>query len=213
MIFPHIEHIKLITLIKLTMEEIKYILPSQSESCKHLICISNWCNVALTGKMSLTFCVCVSRLLSSLTFLSTLLVIKIWKQSQNFHQSKINSILFRFTEYTMSEINATAISGLGGLVVMMLARIAKDWGLIPHWDIKNFGMANYHLWDPLLHLVANMIPEPEIHGGVNVTAISVLGGLVVMMLFQTMRDWGLIPHWGTAFFWIMSLIWPTVTLF
>ena len=32
----------------------------------------------------------------------------------------------------MSEKNATAISGLGGLVVMMLARIAKDWGLIPH---------------------------------------------------------------------------------
>ena len=33
-----------------------------------------------------------------------------------------------------------------------------------------------------------MIPELEIHGGVNVTAISVLAGLVVMMFIHKARD-------------------------
>ena len=101
--------------------------------------------------MSLTISVCVSRLLSShyppllamkfddkrcLNLFCHIFYLISYKKCENkvknFHQSKVNSILCRFTEYTMSEKNATAISGLGGLVVMMLARIAKDWGLIPH---------------------------------------------------------------------------------
>ena len=39
-----------------------------------------------------------------------------------------------------------------------------------------------------------MIPEPEIYGGVNVTAISALGGLVIMMFIHKARDQGSIPH-------------------
>ena len=37
------------------------------------------------------------------------------------------------------------------------------------------------------------------------------GGLVVMTLTQTVRDWGSIPHLGTEFFRIESLIRPNVT--
>ena len=44
-----------------------------------------------------------------------------------------------------------------------------------------------------------------------VASISVPGGLVVMTLTQTVRDWGSIPHLGTEFFRIESLIRPNVT--
>ena len=44
------------------------------------------------------------------------------------------------------------------------------------------------------------------------TAISILGGLVVMKLARIVRAWGSIPYWGTEFFQIVSLIWYSVTL-
>ena len=42
--------------------------------------------------------------------------------------------------------------------------------------------------------------------GVNVTVISVVSVIAVMMLTQIVRDRGSIPHWGKEFFRIMSLI-------
>ena len=63
------------------------------------------------------------------------------------------------------DICATAISFLGGLVVMMLSQTLRDQGSIPHWGTEFFRIANRHLFDPLLHLVANLISELEMHEG------------------------------------------------
>ena len=61
---------------------------------------------------------------------------------------------------------------------MTLARLARGQGSTPCWGTEFFWIANGH-FDPLLHLVANVISELEMHEdmfllrGVNVTVISV----------------------------------------
>ena len=52
---------------------------------------------------------------------------------------------------------------LGGLAVMMHTWMMRAWGSIPHWGIEYFQITNHHLFDPLLHLVANVISELEMH--------------------------------------------------
>ena len=52
---------------------------------------------------------------------------------------------------------------LVGLVIMMLAQIVWDQGLIPHSGTKPFWFANCHLFDPLLHSMANVISQLKMH--------------------------------------------------
>ena len=97
------------------------------------------------------------------------------------------------------------MSVFDGLAVTMLARIARDHGLIPHSGTEFFGLC--HIFHPLLHLVANVISKLKMHEDmlspwwVNVTAISGLSDLAVMMLNQIVRGQGLIACLGTEFFW------------
>ena len=57
--------------------------------------------------------------------------------------------------------NVTAISVLGDLVVMTLTQIVRNQGLVTCLGTEFF--RSCHLFNPLLHLVANMISELEIH--------------------------------------------------
>ena len=85
-------------------------------------------------------------------------------------------------------------------MAMILAQIAKRLEFNPPLWYRIFWIANHHVFDPLLPLVANVISKLETHEDmlsswrVYVIVISVLGGLVVMMLTQIPRDWSSIPH-------------------
>ena len=96
---------------------------------------------------------------------------------------------------------------LGSLVVMMLTQLARGQGSTPRWGTEFFQIAKGH-FDPLLHLVANVISELEMHedmlspwrGECDSDQCCVLGSLVVMMLTQLARGQSSTPHWGTEFF-------------
>ena len=126
---------------------------------------------------------------------------------------KIRLEAVRFYTYSpnwVAHSNVTAISVLGGLAVVILTQIVRDRGSISQWGTEFFQIVDHHLFDPLLHLVANVISELKhirtyfLFQGVNVIAISVLSGLAVMTLTWVSRDRGSIPSWGTELFLIAN---------
>ena len=95
---------------------------------------------------------------------------------------------------------------LSSLLVMTLAWIARGQGSIPQWGPEFFGIANCHLFDSLLHLVANVISKLETHEdilspwrGQCDSDQCILDSLVIMILAQIMRFQGSIPSWDTEF--------------
>ena len=96
---------------------------------------------------------------------------------------------------------------------LLWQRLVSSWsrGYDTHPDSNHvIHWTHYFLWWPMWLLSSKYMRTCSLIEGVNVTAISVLGSLAVMMLAQIVRDWSLIPRCGTGFLRIMSLIRPTL---
>ena len=78
-------------------------------------------------------------------------------------------------------VNVMTDSCLGGLVVMTLARNARDRGSIPRWGTLNFSVRTHcyiwcPMWGPLIYLYGQSVRTHFPQRGVNVMTDSCLSG-------------------------------------
>ena len=104
----------------------------------------------------------------------------------SFSQTHVLTLLSTFYSYIYLKFSSfcSADSCLGGLVLMMLTRNARDWGSIPCWDTEFFGLLEPtvtfggQLWDSSTCLYGQSMRTCFPQRGVNVMADSCLDGLV-----------------------------------